>query len=96
VGDVPNPTQVIFDHVLDPNGIAEARRTSTREIAGIEATCYEVGAGDGRSEACIGEGGVVLSVSWTGPNGDGGCFEASEFSTDVSDEDFEPAGPIVG
>lgn len=96
VGDVPNPTQVILDNVLDPDGVTDARRTSMREIAGIEATCYEVNAGDGTSEACIGEGGVVLSASWTGPNGDGGGFEASEFSTDVSDEDFEPAGPIVG
>ena len=95
-GEIPNPTQVIFDHVLDPAGITDARRTSTREIAEIEATCYEVDAGDGTSEACIGEGGVVLSANWTASNGDGGGFEASEFSTDVSDEDFEPAGPIVG
>lgn len=94
--EIPNPTEAIFDNVLDPDRISGVRETETREIAGIEATCYEVDAGEGTSEACIGEGNFLLSASWTAPSGDGGGFEASEFSTDVNDEDFEPAGPIVG
>ncbi len=96
LGEIPNPTEIIFDNVLDADRIDGVRETGTREIAGFEATCYEIDAGSGASEACVGEGNILLSATWTAPNGDGGGFEASEFSTEVTDEDFEPAGPIVG
>lgn len=92
--ELPNPTEIIFQNVLDPERIDGVRETTSREVLGMETTCYEVDAGGGTSEACIGEGNLLLSASWTGPNGDGGGFEASEFSTDVSDEDFEPIAPI--
>ena len=93
--DLPNPTEIIFQNVLDPERIDGVRETETRQILGVETTCYEVDAGGGTSEACIAEGNLLLSASWTAANGDGGGFEASEFTTSVTDEDFEPIAPIA-
>lgn len=94
--ELPNPTEIIFQNVIEPDRIDGVRETESRTILGMETTCYEVDAGGGTSEACIGEGNLLLSASWRAPNGDGGGFEASEFSTTVSDEDFEPIAPIEG
>jgi hypothetical protein len=93
--DIPNPTQIIFENVLDPDSIDGVRETASRRILGIDTTCYEVDAGGGTSEACIAEGDFLLYASWTAANGDGGGFEASEFSTDVSDDDFEPLTTVT-
>jgi len=95
LAEIPNPTQILFQNVLDPDRIDSVRETATRQILGLDVTCYEVDAGGGSSEACIADGNLLLSASWTAPNGDGGGFEASEFGTDITDEDFEPIAPIA-
>jgi len=93
-GEIPNPTEIVFQNVLDPLRIDGVRATATRTILGRDAVCTEVDTDEGTSEACIAEGNLLLMASWTAPNGDGGSLEATELSTEVSDADFAPTGPI--
>jgi hypothetical protein len=93
--EIPNPTEIVFQNVLDPAQIDAVRDAGTRTILGMDTTCYEVEMEAGTTEACIAEGDLLLAASWTGPNGDGGSLEATEFSTSTSEADFERTGPIV-
>ena len=93
--DLPNPTEIIFQNVLDPDRVDGVRVTASRQILGVDTTCYEVIVDESTSEACFGEGNLLFAANWTGPSGDGGRLEATEVSTEVQDGDFEPTAPIA-
>lgn len=65
---------------------------SEREIAGIDATCFEVDgelAGLGKGEVCFSDEGLLLFLGGD-VDGASSTFEATSVSTDVTDADFEP------
>jgi hypothetical protein len=67
----------------------------SREIAGEDADCFRVTppGSEGESEYCVSEDGVPLSINTTAA-GVETSMEAVEFSSDVSDDDFEPPYPV--
>ncbi len=65
---------------------------SEREIAGLDATCFEVDselAGLGKGEVCFSDEGLLLFLEGE-VDGASSTFEATSVSTDVTDADFEP------
>lgn len=75
---------------------------SSREIAGQDATCFEVsGEFDGESgaaEYCFRDDGVLLLLRASGLEDDGGgefSLEAISVSDSVSDEDFQPIYEVL-
>lgn len=81
------------DILADPE--AEVVSTSGRKIAGEDADCFTVRmlALDEETEVCLTDDGVPLSIKTTA-GGVEMSFEATDFSHDVSDDDFEPPYPI--
>jgi len=79
--------------LTDPS--VEIVSTSSRKIAGQDAKCYTVRSPDieGDSEICLSEEGAPLSTKET-VEGAETSMEATDFSRDVSDSDFEPPYPI--
>jgi len=79
--------------LADPN--VDIVSTSTRKIAGEDAKCYTVQSPDieGESEVCMSGEGVPLYSKSTVEGGEV-IMEATDFSRDVSDGDFEPPYPI--
>jgi hypothetical protein len=69
--------------------------TSSRNIAGEDATCYTVSAPDieGQAEMCLTSEGVPLFTHETA-GGVETTMEATDFSHDVSDSDFELPYPV--
>jgi outer membrane lipoprotein-sorting protein len=69
--------------------------TSSREIAGQDVKCYTVRSPEieGESEICLSEDGAPLLTKET-VEGAETSMEATDFSRDVSDSDFEPPYPI--
>jgi len=69
--------------------------TSSRNIAGEDAKCYTVSAPDieGQAEMCLSGEGVPLYTKETAA-GVETTMEATDFSHDVSDGDFEPPYPV--
>jgi hypothetical protein len=72
---------------------------SERQIAGIDATCFTVsgalsGLGEGEGEVCFSDDGLLLYLGGE-TGGETFIFEATEVSTDVTDDDFEPPYDVV-
>jgi hypothetical protein len=79
--------------LTDPN--LEVVSTSSRKIAGEDAKCYTVRSPDieGEAERCMSGDGVPLFWRET-TQGVETTMEATDFSRDVSDSDFEPPYPV--
>jgi len=69
--------------------------TSSRDIAGEDATCYTLQSPqiEGNAEVCLNSEGVPLSSTSTA-KGVETSVVATAFSRDVSDSDFEPPYPV--
>ncbi|MEZ4503315.1 MAG: hypothetical protein R3C39_11875 [Dehalococcoidia bacterium] len=76
--------EVRDDPEVDLNPIGQ------RTIAGATAECFEATDPDGTGTTCISEEGVPLLVDFQGTDGSTWKMEATEYSTSVSDDDFEP------
>jgi hypothetical protein len=89
------PEQIIADMetvLTDPN--VDIVSTSSRKIAGEDTKCYTVQSPDeGESEVCMTDEGVPLLSKETVAGGEM-TMEATDFSRDVSDSDFEPPYPV--
>jgi hypothetical protein len=79
--------------LTDPN--LEVVSTSSRSIAGEDAKCYTVRSPDieGEAELCMSGDGVPLFSKET-VQGAETTMEATDFSHNVSDSDFEPPYPV--
>ena len=79
--------------LTDPN--VDIVSTSSRKIAGEDAKCYTVRSSEieGESEICLSEEAVPLFTKET-VEGAETSMEATDFSRDVSDSDFEPPYPV--
>jgi hypothetical protein len=79
--------------LTDPN--VDVVSTSSRNIAGEDAKCYTVRSPDieGEAEVCLNNEGVPLFTKET-VGGEEMSLEATDFSRDVSDGDFEPPYPV--
>jgi len=79
--------------LTDPN--VDIVSTSSRNIAGEDATCYTLQSPDieGNAEVCLNSEGVPLSSTSTA-QGVETSVVATAFSRDVSDSDFEPPYPV--
>ncbi len=79
--------------LTDPN--IDVVSTSSRKIAGEDAKCYTVQSPDieGEAEMCLSNEGVPLFSKET-VGGVETTMEATDFSHDVSDNDFEPPYPV--
>jgi hypothetical protein len=71
--------------------------TSTRTIAGIDATCFTAtGTPQGDAEWCFSDNGLLLYAAGAAAgDGSAGTMEATEVSDEVSDADFEPPYEVV-
>jgi hypothetical protein len=80
--------------LTDPN--VDIVSTSSRKIAGEDAKCYTIRSPDveGESEICLSNEGVPLFTKET-VEGVETTMEATDFSRDVSDSDFEPPYPVT-
>jgi hypothetical protein len=90
------PTEIVADlekALTDPN--VDIVSTSSRKIAGEDAKCYTVRSSEleGESELCMSDEGVPLFSKST-VEGAEMSLEATDFSRDVSDDDFEPPYPV--
>lgn len=95
----PNLGEVLTDQVDDVQTEAvagEIRDAGTREIAGVEAQCYEFDDSTSQTTGtvCYTDEGVLLFMESETPEGDF-QMEATEFSDSVSDEDFEAPFPVM-
>ena len=81
------------DLLTDPE--VEIVSTESREVAGQEVDCFVVRDPDseGDSEVCLTDEGVPLASTST-TSGEETILEATAFSVEVSDEDFEPPYPV--
>ena len=79
--------------LTDPN--LNIVSTSSREIAGEKAKCYTVQSPDieGEAELCMSSDGVPLYSNETTEGGEM-TMEATDFTHDVSDNDFEAPYPV--
>ena len=99
VADETEPETEAVDPLFDvPREIAEAAADvdlvdkSERQIAGMDATCFEIGSGVadlGQGEVCFSDQGIVLLMRGE-PAFGSFSLEAISASTDVTDADFEP------
>lgn len=89
--------QIVADleTVLNDSGL-EIVSTSTRNIAGEDTDCYTVRAPEleGDAEICLSKEAVPLYTKSTA-QGSESTLEATAFSRDVSDSDFEPPYPVT-
>jgi hypothetical protein len=90
-----------FDNLVDISPGVDVNESS-REIAGQDATCFEVSGTidneEGEAEYCFRDDGVLLLVRASGSTNDGGgefSMEATSVSDSVSDEDFEPIYDVL-
>jgi hypothetical protein len=90
VGDMASELEKTL---TDPN--VNVVSTSSRNIAGEDAKCYTVQSPDieGEAELCMSSDGVPLYSKSTEQGGEV-TMEATDFSHDVSDSDFEPPYPV--
>ena len=91
-----------FDDLIGTSLGAVDVSQSTREIAGQDATCFEVSGefdGDsGEAEYCFRDDGVLLLLRGSGSGDEGGgefSLEATSVSDSVSDEDFQPIYDVL-
>jgi hypothetical protein len=90
------PTEIVADlenTLTDPN--LEVMSTSSRVIAGEDTECYTVRSPEleGEGEICLSNDGLPLFSKST-VEGVETTVEATDFSRDVSDSDFEPIYPV--
>ncbi len=80
-------------NLADPN--LSVVSTSSRSIAGQNAKCYTVQSPNitGQAEYCMSSDGAPLSVKET-VQGSEMTMEATDYSSDVSDSDFQPPYPV--
>jgi hypothetical protein len=95
---IPNIGDIFTEGI---NGVQEeaaggtVRRIDGRTIAGVDAECVEFESADGtEGTACYAEGGIPLLIEATTTDGPL-RMEATSFSTEVSDADFEPPFPVL-
>jgi hypothetical protein len=91
-----NPVGDLTDSLGDVElGNVTVQGKSEREIAGRDATCYEILDNDTNevTTTCLDDDGVMLALI-DGSEG-GFSIEATEVSDDVSDSDFEPPYEIT-
>jgi hypothetical protein len=81
--------------LTDPS--VEVVSTSSRQIAGEDADCFTIRSPEfqGDAEFCLSQDGVPLYGKGTDPDGTESSLEATDFSHDVSDSDFEPPYPVI-
>jgi hypothetical protein len=74
----------------------EVVSTSTRNIAGEDADCYTIRSSglDGEAEICLSKEAVPLYTKSTAQGAES-TLEATAFSREVSDSDFQPPYPIT-
>lgn len=94
-GSTPNPAELILEGITDETRMPGVSRSGSETILGIDTECYTYSGPDGDSEACISDQGFMLRAEWSA-DGQSARLEATEFSDDVSDEDFEAPYPITG
>ncbi len=70
-------------------GDVTVRTRTEREIAGIDAICWEIESPEGAGNFCASESGIPLLIEVTSSEGTF-RLEATDVSEDVSDSDFEP------
>jgi hypothetical protein len=91
----PDPSAALTDQVFDIDDRVlggSVKDAGTRSIAGIEARCFTFdvpGSGIAEGESCVSAEGVPVLTVWEGDEGSY-RLEATSYSSDVSDEDFEP------
>ena len=83
--------------IVAPGGVGSrnlrfTRRLTEKSAFGLPGT---LDGADGATKACISEQGFMLRAEWSA-GGQSARLEATEFSDDVSDEDFEAPYPIIG
>ena len=84
-----------IDGVQEDASGGTVRRIDGRTIAGVDAECVEFESADGaQGTACYAEGGIPLLIDATTTDGPF-RMEATSFSTDVSDADFEAPFPVL-
>ena len=94
------PAEGVGEVIGDLEGLlndpeVDVESTGGRKIAGEDADCFTVDTFglDGETEVCVSEDGVPLSMRTT-MEGAEIQMEATDFSDDVSDDDFEPPYPV--
>ncbi len=96
----PNALTAQIDSTIS-GGDVDVNRSS-RNIAGVDATCYEysgtIDGEAGEAEYCFGDNGMLLAL--VGAESDAGStsafsLEATNVSTSVSSSDLEPPYPIL-
>lgn len=88
---------------VDPTAITEGLptgglETSEDTIAGVQATCFSAATAEGGGEWCFSGEGILLRARASSPDPQGGgeyVLEATEVSTEVPDDAFEPPFPVM-
>lgn len=75
-------------------GDVTVRTRTERKIAGVDAVCWEIESPEGDGTFCASKSGIPLLIEVTAPDGSF-TLEATDVSTDVSDNDFEPPYDIT-
>lgn len=70
-------------------GNVTVRTRAERNIAGLDALCWELETAEGSGTFCASESGIPLLIEFSGAEGTF-RIEATDVSEDVSDSDFEP------
>jgi hypothetical protein len=95
LGFLTNPDELSSFVVGSFAGVDVER--SSDSIAGEDVTCYsvagEVEGEEGSGTFCFNDDGVMLRMQASSPEGDF-TLEATDFSSDVSEADFEPPYPV--
>ena len=83
----------LYEEMSNPD--VEIVSSGSREVAGQEVDCFIIRSPEveGESEVCTNEIGAPLATKVTS-GGDVVTMEATAFSVEVSDEDFEPPYPV--
>lgn len=85
-----------LEELQGQDGIGRVTPIGQRTIAGTEAECFEITEGDsGTGTACISSEGVPLFTDFNDGAGSTWLMEATEYSTSVSDSDFEAPFPVT-
>lgn len=91
MGDTGNTPAEFQDEWDKPD--VDVTKTSSRKVAGTTADCYEVSVtmpdGVAKQEVCVSKEGVMLYMNVETPQGTM-SWEATTYSTSVSDSAFEP------
>jgi hypothetical protein len=84
--------------IVAPGGVGSRNRRFTHQLTERKHVWWPrdtYDGADGASQACISQQGFMLRAEWSA-GGQSARLEATEFSDDVSDEDFEAPYPVTG